>query len=311
MDSGYLSDWAFSLQGTFQNVVQSQFSHEEYRWPLKEFDAEGYVWKNDFFIVILRHKVSGIPSMGNPKILSNSDIPLDDPNIDNLENWHNYLKTTYSIRPQDALMIISIVDGKNVQERWNNMNERQKQMWHKQISMNITNHYYHLKGFDALGDFFIPPGYLHVTEECQQFLRDNPDYNKNVFIMMKFDEKNIQLKKLEKEIRTIFKNHGYNPVRADDKVYPKDRDLWNNVCVYMICCKQGIAILENKIKLEYNPNVAIEYGFMRALNKRALLLADNSFPKDRADIVGKIREKFEFDNETTVKEPIEKWLKEL
>lgn len=47
-------------------------------------------------------------------------------------------------------------------------------------------------------------------------------------------------------------------------MFIEDRDMWNNVCVYMICCKYGIALLENVSKQEYNPNAAIEYGFMQA-----------------------------------------------
>jgi hypothetical protein len=60
-------------------------------------------------------------------------------------------------------------------------------------------------------------------------------------------------------------------------MYPKDRDLWNNACIYMICCKFGVAILETISEQEYNPNVALEYGFMRALDKRVLFLADKGF----------------------------------
>ena len=160
--------------------------------------------------------------------------------------------------------------------------------------------------------FFIPPGYEHLTEYCQNFLKENSDFSKNIFIMMKFDNNNELLKSTEKEIRSIISENGFNPLRADDKVFPKDRDLWDNVCVYMLCCKQGIAVLENKSKLEYNPNVAIEYGFMCALNKRALLLADKKFPKDRADIVGKLRSAFNVDKpESSIRTPLEKWLNEI
>jgi nucleoside 2-deoxyribosyltransferase len=94
-------------------------------------------------------------------------------------------------------------------------------------------------------------------------------------------------------------------------MYMKDRDMWNNVCVYMLCCKQGIALLESYSKQEYNPNVAIEYGFMRALNKRVLLLRDKQFPRDRADITGKEMLPFDINNKDSISRAMETWLKEL
>lgn len=164
----------------------------------------------------------------------------------------------------------------------------------------------------ATGDFFIPPNYQFLEADCERFLRDHTHYDKNVFIMTRFVKGNKLLEELDRELRAVLREHGFNPLRADDKMYLRDRNLWNNVCVYMICCKYGIAILEDRIKDEINPNVAIEYGFMRALNKQTLLLADVGFRNLRADIIGTLQEKFDITNiKETIREPIEKWLKEL
>jgi nucleoside 2-deoxyribosyltransferase len=79
----------------------------------------------------------------------------------------------------------------------------------------------------------------------------------------------------------------------------------------MLCCSRGIAILEDRVADEFNPNVAIEYGFMRALNKPALLLADKAFRNLRADIVGTLRETFDLtDIEATIPLAIERWLRD-
>ncbi len=88
--------------------------------------------------------------------------------------------------------------------------------------------------------------------------------------MMKFDDKISVLTDLTDNLRLILRKNNLNGVRADDKMYLKDRDLWNNVCVYMLCCKFGIAILENVSAQEYHPNVALENGFVQALNKPVL-----------------------------------------
>lgn len=113
------------------------------------------------------------------------------------------------------------------------------------------------------------------------------------------------------QLRITLEKRGFKPLRADVKMYLPDRDMWNNVCVYMLCCKQGIAILENHSRQEYNPNVAIEYGFMRALNKQTFLLRDKGFPRDRADIAGKEMLSFDIGNKETISEPVETWIKEL
>jgi trehalose/maltose hydrolase-like predicted phosphorylase len=77
----------------------------------------------------------------------------------------------------------------------------------------------------------LPPGYTNLSEECKLFFRDNPNYPKNVFIMMKFDKQNSLLEAAASELRHTLGNQGYIALRADDKMYLKD--MWNNVCVYM------------------------------------------------------------------------------
>lgn len=312
LDSGFVAEWAFGSQHSIEKEVSSQFPQESSRWPiLRSFNAEGYIFNKNFLILIVRDKLSGIPSMGSPTLLD-KDPNLGDPNLENVEHWHQFARKKFSVKPQDFILIVPIKEGRTIPEQWKNMNHEEQQLWRKQISMNLSTQYYYLKGFDNLQDFFIPPAYLHLTEDCQQFLKDHPTYDKNVFIMMKFDANNKKLKELEDELRQLLKEKGFNGVRADDKVYPKDRDLWNNVCVYMICCKQGIAVLEDTSKMEFNPNVAIEYGFMRALDRRVLLLADKNFPKDRADIVGKLREDFDINQpKLTIRDPIERWIDEI
>ena len=163
-----------------------------------------------------------------------------------------------------------------------------------------------------MGDFFLPPGYQFLQEECSRFFQDHPNFNKNIFIMTRFSPGNKLLEKLDNTIRVILKSYGLNPVRADDKMYMRDRNLWNNVCVYMNCTKYGIAILEDRIADEFNPNVALEYGFMRALNKPTLLLADVGFRNLRADVIGTLRETFDItDIEDSLKDPISRWLREV
>ena len=79
----------------------------------------------------------------------------------------------------------------------------------------------------------------------------------------------------------------------------------------MIGCKYGIALLEDIIADEFNPNVALEYGFMRALGKPTLLLKERRF-KARADILGTLWEEFDIlDIETSITSAVSRWLRDV
>lgn len=130
--------------------------------------------------------------------------------------------------------------------------------------------------------------------------------------MMRFGDGDPALAQIDEELRKALCRHGLAGLRADDKLYPSDNQLWTNVCIYMLCCKYGVAVLEDRAKDELNANVAMEYGFMRALDKRTLLLADRGFRNLRADIAGTVREKFDIaDLAGSLAKTIEKWIVSL
>lgn len=315
MRDHYLADWAFASKNAVGNTIQKKYPQEAHRWPLlRSFNYAGYIWNSTHIVLIFRDKLSGIVA-GNskPNILDDANAPNDAPNLINLGVWQTYLRNKFAVRSQDMAIIIPIVEtSTSVANDWKVWSEADKQLWHKQIELNITQHFYHLKGFDMINDFFIPPGYMFLADECERFLKDHPNYDNNILIMTRFVEGNRLLEGLNRELRSVLTEHSLNPVRADDKMYLRDRNLWNNVCVYMICCRFGIAILEDRIADEFNPNVALEYGFMRALNKPVLLLADVGFRNLRADIIGTLRENFDItDIKGTIKAPIKTWLKEV
>jgi len=79
----------------------------------------------------------------------------------------------------------------------------------------------------------------------------------------------------------------------------------------MLCCKYGVAVLEDIITDEFNPNVALEYGFMRALGKPTLLLKERRF-NPRADILGTLWREFDIlDIDHSVPEALNRWLDDL
>jgi hypothetical protein len=306
--------WAFALHGSLSRVVSENFEAEQHRWPvLRAYDFEGYTIGDSHVIVILRDKVSGITSGSKESPWDDESDKLGTPTLANIETWIDHIWAKLNLRNRDAAVIVPTnSEGGTVEEQFASWSDSDKAMWHKQIQLVVARHYYYIKGFDVSSGFFLPPGYQFLADECSRFFEDHKEYGKNIFIMTRFSPGNRLLEELDKRLRVCIRGIGYNPVRADDKMYLRDRNLWNNVCVYMNCCSKGIAILEDRIANEFNPNVAIEYGFMRALNKPVLLLADSGFRNLRADVIGTLREEFDItDIEGTIREPIERWIAEL
>ena len=53
-----------------------------------------------------------------------------------------------------SLCIATLNGGKNESDRFEKFNESEKNVWRKQILLNIQRQYYHVKGFDISGGFF-------------------------------------------------------------------------------------------------------------------------------------------------------------
>ena len=153
-------------------------------------------------------------------------------------------------------------------------------------------------------------GFELVQPFLDKFYCDNPNYENNVFIMMRIRKFEPYLT-IEKIIREHLSSYRLKGLIADDKIYPTDDDLWNNVCVYMMGCKYGIAIF-NELENEPLHNVALEYGFMLACNKRVLILKEKSSKVGASDIIGKLFKPFDADClEKSIKEQLDIWLKDI
>lgn len=77
---------------------------------------------------------------------------------------------------------------------------------------------------------------------------------------------------------------------------------------YMYGSTNGIAVFDQINYREFNPNVALEVGFMLAQNKRVLLLKDLSIPIMPTDIIGKIYRSFNtYQPRETIPPQLEKW----
>jgi len=153
-----------------------------------------------------------------------------------------------------------------------------------------------------------------LDKNLQAFKRDH-DPSKTVFVMMKFSggdsEKDRKLANLFTTIKLELDKYGLDAVRADEKTYCATQYMWDNAQVYMTACDYGIAVLEDIYLDEMNPNVALEYGYMLAKEKKVHLLKEKSFKNIRADILGKIWTEFDIDREKSVREAIQRWMVDL
>jgi hypothetical protein len=131
-----------------------------------------------------------------------------------------------------------------------------------------------------------PDWFEPLQPYCEALLDEHPDFAKNVFVMMKFDKENEDLNEIYGTIKEILPLYDLNVLRADERYYTDQ--LWDNVRTYMLCCSYGVAVLENIVANEFNPNVGLEYGFMSALNRPTMVLVDDRFRNMRADIIGTI-----------------------
>lgn len=129
-----------------------------------------------------------------------------------------------------------------------------------------------------------------------------------VFVIMSFDD---ALLPIYHAIEKTLKKHDIVAVRADEKEFSDD--LWGNVSTYLNCCHAAIAVF-NKYDSEediYNPNVALETGYMMALGRKICLLKDSRLKQLPTDIISKLYKTYDInDIDNTVSKQIESWLRD-
>jgi hypothetical protein len=95
-------------------------------------------------------------------------------------------------------------------------------------------------------------GYEGLQPFLDAFSEDHPSFEKNVFIAMRF-RPGKHFVEIHDAIKTGLAKFGLKGLRVDDKTYPPDGDLWNNICVYMMGCKFGSASLKKLMNVSSTP----------------------------------------------------------
>ncbi len=144
------------------------------------------------------------------------------------------------------------------------------------------------------------------------------EYDTSVFLMMPF-KSDMEYRVLTEEIKRVCKDNGFTAFRVDDPFRSPFDGLWDNIVANMLSCRYGISVyvsekvhdsIEDEPRFFHNPNVAIEYGFMKSRGKRVLILKDRK-SKTPSDIQGFVWRPFELKNpDKTVAPVLGPWLKE-
>lgn len=157
----------------------------------------------------------------------------------------------------------------------------------------------------VLRDIDFKMSYMPMYSDAEMKFYEKYGHNA-IFVIMPFRE---ELNKVYEIIKDIFASKGYSAIRADEKEFTND--LWENVRVYLECCNVAVAVFDKNDQDNYNPNVAIEVGYMLSKGNKVCLLKDKKLPKLPSDLISKMYKEYDSDDvEGTLPEQLELWIRD-
>jgi len=132
------------------------------------------------------------------------------------------------------------------------------------------------------------------------------NYDRNVFLMMKFRENN---KLAYKFIKKQLEENGFNCVRADQETWNITNNVYNPLAV-LYCCKYGIALFdEPEDGNMFSPNVAYELSMMHLQGKNCLILRHNSLDGVPFDLIKDLHQSYS--KELEFEAIVQRWVSEI
>src|SRR4051812_47791950 len=101
-----------------------------------------------------------------------------------------------------------------------------------------------------------------LADSLYKFRQDHPETLKVAFFMTKFS-KEQPYPQIFNVLKDVYAENGITLLRADDKFYHPD--LYTNIETYLHSCGSGIAFFDTMEQEDFNPNVALEVGYMMSL----------------------------------------------
>jgi hypothetical protein len=149
---------------------------------------------------------------------------------------------------------------------------------------------------------------VEISESLARFRRDHPDPTRTAFIMMRFVKTDAH-EQIVTALKVALQSQGLIGLRADDAEYHPH--LFLNITTYMHGCGLGIAVFERIETDDFNPNVALEVGYMLALKKDVCLLKDRTLKSLHADLFGMLYRDFDTQHiQDTIAHGLTGWLRD-
>jgi hypothetical protein len=147
-----------------------------------------------------------------------------------------------------------------------------------------------------------------IRGSLARFREDHPDPRRAAFVMMRFGDTEAH-RQIMAGIDAALSPYGIRALRADQREYHED--LLYNVLTYVYGSGFGIAVFERIEAEEFNPNVALEVGYMMALGKPVCLLKDRTLRTLHADLVGRLYRAFDPQHPVrTIPPELNNWLRD-
>jgi len=161
----------------------------------------------------------------------------------------------------------------------------------------------------ALVPFTLAPPQL--VQPLRDFLADHP-FDTNVFGMTRFpDTKAGTADPVGRALAValeVCKENGLEFHLASDRQIVDD--VWPNVMAHMWGSRYGIGFFEDSVNRGLNYNLTSEVGAMSMTGRRVAMLKDGSIEKMPTDFTGMIYKSVDLKDEKTIREAIEKWIKD-
>lgn len=163
MQSNFAVTWAFAIQSAIDKTVKARFPQLHRTWPsLQTFDFAAYILPDGYMVVILRDKLSGIPSEQEVSAtFPHSDYPALPPRVGDTELWQFYLRAKFSLREEDAPFLVPTKDSgaNDASKHYELFTAEEQFFWNHQLNYVISRYNAYLQTMSK------PPPVLpaHVT----------------------------------------------------------------------------------------------------------------------------------------------------
>jgi hypothetical protein len=160
--------------------------------------------------------------------------------------------------------------------------------------------------FASIDDILMRRPPVELTASLAAFRANNPDPTRLAFVMMQFGQGPAH-DRVWSAIRHALDPQQFVALRADSKQYHDN--LLFNILTYVYGCRFGIAIFERIESEAFNPNVALEVGYMMGVGKPVCYLKERTLRTLHTDLVGQLYREFDLQKcEETIPPTLLKWM---